>query len=179
MKVEPIRDPETIERFEHVLRFYCYRDWFLFKIGINVGLRGGDLLALKVRQVRGKEYLSLKERKTKKFKRILLNDHLQAIIADYCKFMDDDDYLFRSIIKNEAPTTGHMYRRLHFYGSLIGLQHIGTHTMRKTFGYHFYRREKNIALLMEFYGHANESDTLRYIGVTQEELNEAIKNHTL
>jgi integrase len=56
----------------------------------------------------------------------------------------------------------------------IGLGHIGTHTLRKTFGYHVFVRSKgNLALVQKLLNHSSSAETLRYIGLTQEELNNA------
>jgi site-specific recombinase XerD len=56
-----------------------------------------------------------------------------------------------------------------------GLENIGTHFLRKTFGYHFYIPTKDVVLLMEIYGHCDPSVTLRYIRLVQEVINETVK----
>ena len=38
----------------------------MFLIGVNSGLRISDILRLRVRDVKGKDYISLREKKTKK-----------------------------------------------------------------------------------------------------------------
>ena len=43
---------------------------------------------------------------------------------------------------------------------------IGCHTMRKTFGYHYYRKTHNLALLQQWFYHESPATTLIYIGVT-------------
>lgn len=53
----------------------------------------------------------------------------------------------------------------------IGLREIGTHSMRKTFGYHYYKKTKDVALLMDLFNHSSQSVTLRYIGINQDTLN--------
>jgi integrase len=45
---------------------------------------------------------------------------------------------------------------------------IGTHTLRKTFGYHFYQRTKDVAMLQQIFGHSASSITLRYIGINDD-----------
>ena len=59
MKVEPIRDKEKIAEIENKLKIKRYRDYILFKIGINTGLRISDLLQLKVKDVKNKTHLEL------------------------------------------------------------------------------------------------------------------------
>ncbi|MCQ9844315.1 site-specific integrase, partial [Staphylococcus aureus] len=56
----------------------------------------------------------------------------------------------------------------------IGLSEIGTHSMRKTFGYHYYKQTKDVALLMAVFNHSSQYITLRYIGINQDVMNESI-----
>ena len=53
---------------------------------------------------------------------------------------------------------------------------IGTHTLRKTFGYHAYIKTKNIALIQKLLNHSSPSVTLRYIGITQDDLDNVYLN---
>ena len=48
---------------------------------------------------------------------------------------------------------------------------IGMHTLRKTFGYWAYKQGIDIILLMKIFNHSSPSITLRYIGITQEDIN--------
>jgi len=50
--------------------------------------------------------------------------------------------------------------------------------MRKTFGYHYYKKTKDVALLMDLFNHSSQSVTLRYIGINQEVINSLI-NETM
>ncbi|WP_076357930.1 MULTISPECIES: tyrosine-type recombinase/integrase [unclassified Paenibacillus] len=164
---------------EHVLRYYSYRDWFAFKFGINTALRCGDMLRLKVHQVRYDTHLSLKEAKTRKLRRFFINATLRPIIDDYIRYMEDDDYLFRHMVRNDPVSPGAFYRTIRQAGERIGLHRVGTHTCRKTFAYHFYREVGDIALLMELLNHSNERETLLYIGVIQDELDQAVGGFSL
>ena len=56
---------------------------------------------------------------------------------------------------------------------------VGTHTMRKTFGYHHYQKFKDIVLLQRILNHSAPSITLRYIGITQDLINESYKSFDL
>jgi|GEM_PF-2594064 len=47
---------------------------------------------------------------------------------------------------------------------------LGNHSMRKTRGYHFYKSTNDIARVMWMLRHSSESVTLRYIGITQDEI---------
>ena len=58
----------------------------------------------------------------------------------------------------------------------LGIEGIGTHSMRKTCGYHlYYSGGKDIVNVMNILGHKEPSMTLRYIGVTQDTKEKAMK----
>lgn len=61
------------------------------------------------------------------------------------------------------------YRQLQKAGGFAGVESLGTHTMRKTFGYWFYKQTKNIAMLQEILNHSTPQLTLRYIGINKKE----------
>jgi len=46
---------------------------------------------------------------------------------------------------------------------------VGTHTMRKTFGYHAYKKGLDLAVIQKLLNHSSPSITLAYIGITQED----------
>lgn len=94
--VQPIRDKGDIEAMKRVLFKRCYRDYFLFTLGINTGLRISDLLALKVSDVRGKSHIVITEQKTGKLKRFRINNDLQEHISKFTIHKDKAAYLFQS-----------------------------------------------------------------------------------
>jgi integrase len=61
----------------------------------------------------------------------------------------------------------------------VGLKHIGTHTMRKTFGYWHYQKCKDLALLCKILGHSDVSITARYIGLDQDTMDSSMRNFTI
>jgi len=61
----------------------------------------------------------------------------------------------------------------------FNIEEIGTHTLRKTFGYHFYKKTNDIALLMELFNHSSQSITLRYIGMNQDFMDEQLIDFNL
>ncbi|MFW2108304.1 hypothetical protein [Bacillus spizizenii] len=68
--VQPIRNKEDLDNMKWSLKRHCSeRDYILFLLGINSGLRVGDLLELKAKQIRGKNEIMVKEGKTKKSER--------------------------------------------------------------------------------------------------------------
>ncbi|MEC2221536.1 tyrosine-type recombinase/integrase, partial [Bacillus subtilis] len=67
------------------------------------------------------------------------------------------------------------YKILRAAAEYVGLDDIGTHTLRKTFGYHFYKQTKDVAMLQEIFNHSDQRTTLRYIGINQDAMNNAMK----
>jgi integrase len=56
------------------------------------------------------------------------------------------------------------------------LENFGCHSMRKTFGYHHYQQYKDIEILRKIFNHHNTGITSRYIGLTQDMVNKAIRD---
>ncbi|MCQ6289391.1 recombinase, partial [Bacillus cereus] len=54
----------------------------------------------------------------------------------------------------------------------------GTHSMRKTFGYHYYKQEKDVYSLIKLFGHQTQSETLRYIVIEQDEMRKTMDRFT-
>lgn len=151
------------------------RDQLLFKLGVSTGLRCGDLVALTVEHAKGKSNFKIREGKTKKERTVYLNN-LMADIADYIETLPTGTiYLFPSRKGEGHISTTQAYRIITKAGDMIGNHSIGTHTMRKTFGYTYYRATKDVATLMEIFNHSSQKTTLRYIGITEESIENSIK----
>ncbi|HNW83842.1 MAG TPA: site-specific integrase [bacterium] len=178
--VEPIRDPDKIEAMKAVLRKQSLRNYFLFVAGINIGIRIGDLLKLTVKDMSG-SHIIINEQKTGKEKRFKINASLQQEVAEYIQGMAADDYLFpsRQGGRNVPLSRISAWRIINEAAAVVGIPHIGTHTLRKTFGYHFYQKTKDIALLQHIFNHSSPSVTLRYIGINQDILDNAVDDFSL
>jgi integrase len=166
--VQPIREQEKIEQIQEVLKKQSMRDWLLFTIGINSGLHLSDLLTLRVADLRDKNKVTIKEEKTGKEKTFVINYQLKERISEYVRCKDDFDFLFPSQRTGKPIKRIRVYRILNEAAKQVGLHDIGTHTLRKTFGYHYYLRTKNISVLRDLFNHSAPSVTLRYIGVASE-----------
>lgn len=179
-EVQPIRDKGKIEEMKAGLLKQGYRDYMIFVLGINTGLRISDLLELKVSDVKDKTHILLKEQKTDKTKRFMINSQLKQDIDKYIKGMNDNEYLFQSQKGNNKPISRvQAYRILNQAAASIGLEEIGTHTLRKTFGYWHYKQYKDVALLQELFNHSAPSITLRYIGINQDVMDKTIESFYL
>jgi integrase len=177
--VQPLRTQEEIDDLKWSLERYCSpRDLFLFVFGINTGLRVSDLLPLRVSDVRDRTHIVIIEKKTGKKKRFPILA-LQQEIMRYTAGMRADEYLFASRKGNDPITTTQAYRALVKAADMIDRNDIGTHTMRKTFGYHYYKRTKDIVTLMEIFNHSAPSITKRYIGITQDEIDQSLRDFLL
>lgn len=176
--VEPIRDKKQIEKMKKYLMNHNERDYVLFVVGINSGLRISDLLKLRVEDVQGKDRVILTEQKTGKVKNFRLGDGSIRAIKSYLKNTGmTEGWLFPSRKGDNPITRIQAYRIINDAGVVAGVKdNIGTHTMRKTFGYHAYRQGVDIAMIMQTLNHSSASITKRYIGITQDELDEVYVN---
>ncbi len=180
--VEPIRDKKQIKAFKTLLEARAAKYAMMFSLGINSGLRVSDILSLKVSDVKDKDHITIKEQKTGKTKRFLVNDALQHELVSYIVHdkLRDEDYLIQSRKGENKPITRiQAYRVLNDIGKTLGLDEVGTHTMRKTFGYHHYQKYHDVAILQDIFNHSSPSITLRYIGISQDEKDETMKDFYL
>lgn len=172
--VEPIRDMGTVLDIADYLRAKNERDYVMFMFGIYSGLRISDILQFRVRDVKDRDFVQQREKKTNKERKFPINRDLKSIIAAYIKGKADYEYLFKSPnCPNKPITRQQAYNVLSGAGRQFGLEGIGTHTLRKTFGYHLYRQTHDAALLMDIFNHSDIHCTLRYIGVDQDCKNKA------
>lgn len=184
--VEPIKSKKDLERIEEFLSLRNKRNRLIFAFGINTGLRVSDILGLNVEDVEGKSYVEIKEKKTGKYKRFPLNAKLKALIKDYlqnerCKSyaLSENEPLFLGK-KHCRLDRSQVYRFLNEACKLLGITaNVGTHTMRKSFGYHFYKQYNDVALLQKILNHSSPAITLRYIGIAQEEIDFSYNNFEL
>ena len=167
--VQPIRDLQQIEDMKWALRRSSERDYILFCLGINTGLRVSDLLQLKIKDVKGKKSFNVKEGKTKKPRKIKINGLYDELNA-YINTIKGSEWLFPSRKGDKAITRIAAYQALNRAADIAGIESVGTHTMRKTFGYWFYKQYKDVAALQDILNHSKPAVTLRYIGITAEEI---------
>lgn len=177
--VEPIRKKSDIKKIERILSEQNLRDLVLFTLGINCGLRISDILNLNVGDVKNKNYISIVEKKTSKPKRFPINVKLKPMFDEFTKNRELSEPLFLSVFNNRLDRT-QAYRIINRVCRMAGLDcNIGTHTLRKTFGYHHYQKFKDIAVLQKIFNHFTPQVTLRYIGIDQDMIDESYKNFVL
>lgn len=205
---EPIKDIGDINRIsEYLVRHKRFRDNMLFIVGINFGLRVSDLLRLRFTMLLNDDLtfrnsFPILEKKTsttrrvKKNRYITINDAAIDAVTMYIEHMAKigchvclSDYLFRSESnrggnENKPMTRMSADRILKNIARELGLREkVSTHTLRKTFGYHQMVMSGNdprkLLLLQKMFGHSTSAQTLDYIGITGEEIDEAYRNLNL
>ncbi len=180
MEVFPVKDLKKIESIKKILRSDNTRNFLLFTFGVNSGLRISDLLSLNIGDVfrEGKilDSIELLERKTGKKKCFPLNKSIVEATREYLKIRgnaDSSEPLFLSRKNKGRLTRGQARRILCEVGVSVGLEKLGTHSLRKTFGYHVYKKTGNLALVQKLLNHSSSAVTMRYIGLTKDEMDEA------
>jgi integrase len=173
--VQPIRDTEDLKDIEVYLERKNMRDCILFLLGIYTGLRISDILRIRVKDVKDRSHLVLRERKTKKEKMIKIHPHLKRALKNYLVDKKPEEFLIKSRVgKNKPITRERAYGILQEVAEEFNIDSLGCHSLRKTMGYHFYKQTKNIAVLQELFNHSSPHITLRYIGMNQDTMDEAI-----
>ena len=178
LTVEPIRSTRDIESLKKLLHDNP-RDYALFVIGINTALRASDLLSIQIEQVMNLEpgdSLELRERKTGKKRSIVINkavfDAIQYLLVHRRHEFGD---LFASQRGGKAITKQRLNRLVKEWAGAINLKgNYGCHTLRKTFGYiHRTKFNTDIPTLMRMYNHSTQRQTLTYLCIQEQDVNDA------
>ena len=176
---QPIKNKKDIEKLNKYFLENNKMFYYLWVFGLNTGLRISDIVRLKVKDVRNKSHISVIEIKTGKPKLILINDKLKKILKEYINGKDNNDWLFPSK-HGEMLCRRNAYRWINEAVNDLNIDiTAGTHTMRKTFGYHHYQKFKDIEILRKIFNHSSSSITRRYIGIEQDEIDKSYKNFEL
>ncbi|CUB11063.1 Tyrosine recombinase XerD [Bacillus cereus] len=175
--VEALKDISQIEAMKKYLKEHSQRDYLLFVIGINTGLKITELLSMKFEDILHedgtiKEFYSLPV-KDEKFKQdIYLNTKVKEALLEYVQSIHAkrENYVFQSNKTKNSITRQQAYRVIHNAAEAVGIVgKIGTNSMRKTFGFHAYKRGIALALLQKHFHHATPSETLKYLGISKDE----------
>lgn len=187
--VEPIREKKTINKMKKFLKEQkTLRDYTIFTLGINSGLRISDLLNLKISDVlnsKGKlrDRISIYEKKTGKAKDFPISESSAKALNEYIATIDTnntDSPLFLSRQGGEAVSRFQVYRIINEASSYAKVKElVGAHTMRKTFGYHAYKMGMDITLIQKLLNHSSPAITLSYIGITRDDMDNIYLNLNL
>lgn len=173
--VEPIRDERQVLEIQRMLRRRADQDargrraYLLFICGVYLGLRISDLLKLRVGDLRA-DKITMREKKTRKRTELPVANIIRRAARELLAGEDDDALVFQSPRRSgRAITRKTAYNDINAIAAQVGVKGpIGCHTMRKTFGYHQYKMDGDIAFLQEWFNHSSPAITLRYIGIDQD-----------
>lgn len=192
--VEPIRDRKKIAQIKNLLRGETrQRDLLLFVVGINTALRVSDLLKLQIgdfveRDGTIKSRFWIREEKRGKRNEVILNDSIQETLKEYLAayptIVDNPSHVMffntRSGDFNDPIKRGQAWKLISAICADVGLRgNYGTHTLRKTWGYHARMSGADLALIMHQLNHNSLAYTKRYIGITDEELEAVVRKLNL
>lgn len=184
--VDPIRNKEDILKIAQ----YFYdkgqlRNELMFLIGCSIGLRCGDLCKAKIGDIAEDGKCRLKEEKTGKYRTVVLNNFAmqcyRELVASIPNHTDETPLFISQKGKNKNIKRGSFGRILRNAGKDLNLPYkLGTHSMRKTFGYHLFMDNQQspeiLAYLQAMFNHTNSGVTLRYIGLDEEKKNKLYEN---
>ena len=195
---DPIKSMDDIRRIsKYLLDNGRYRDNMLFVVGINFGLRCSDLRTLRFANLITedfvfKSYFPVFEKKTRNTRKKRKNRYItinKAVInavrlyLEHTEGVSLSDYMFRSESgngrnKNEPLTIMSIDRILKGIAKDLGINiRMSTHTLRKTFCYwmmvYGHNDTRRLLLLQKMLNHSSPAQTLQYIGITEEEIEDA------
>jgi integrase len=182
IKVDPIRNLKDIRAISK-LTADNPRDHLLFMMGINNGLRAGDLVKLKVKDVKYLKIgdtLTIRESKTGKDNILVINKIVYKAMRNYLDVVqpDDDAFLFASRKGNTHLQSQAVSKLVKKWAGAINLRgNFGAHTLRKTWGY-LQRTVHGVGfeIICKRYNHSNPAITMRYLGIQNKEVHSSLMN---
>ncbi len=182
LTVEPIRRIKDIKAISRLLKSRP-RDHLLWTMGINNGLRAKDLVRIRYGQVEGANpgaVINIVETKTGKTNVLVINKAVHKALQAYLAVMEPnpDDFLFKSRKGNSHISSQSVGRLVRSWASAINLKGCyGAHTLRKTWGY-FQRTQHGAGfeILCKRYNHSSPAITMRYLGISDDEVCQLLMN---
>ncbi len=192
--VEPVRDRKKIAQIKNQLRGQRrYRDLLLFVVGINTALRISDLLQLRIgyfidENKRIRQRFCIKEQKRNKRLEVIINQSIREALGEYLEAYhgvteEPKNFVFFNTKTNgysEPIKRGQAWKFVVSICNDVGLRgNYGTHSLRKTWGYHARMQGVDLALIMHKLNYESVAYTKRYLGVTDEELQAVVNRLNL
>ena len=155
---------------------YC----LLFAIGVFTGLRIGDLLQIRFSQLEDADILTIVEKKTKKTRRIKINQDLKEIVSRIKVKMDitnPDQFIFINRYGTKPIDQSWINVNLKRICKKYNVEvdgNISSHMFRKTLGNRVLRLNnysgESVILLMELFSHSSPAITKKYLGIREKEI---------
>ena len=162
----PIKEIEIINQIKELyLKKGQFRDYLMFLLAINTGINLKTLLELKVKDVKDKYYLNIGKDKT-----LPLSDELVEAIKEFTKDKHPEEVLFCNQKGKPIDRVTVFYRFKEICMELGLNNKYSASSWRKTFGYHYYQKYKDLSYLQWLFNQATVTDALKYINV-EENLN--------
>ncbi|MHB8629954.1 MAG: tyrosine-type recombinase/integrase [Aggregatilineales bacterium] len=194
--VEPIRSKQHIAHIKNLLKGQArFRDLLLFVVGMNSALRISDLLRLQIQQLideqgRIRSRFWIREEKRGKRQEVVINtsirEALQVFLVAYPNITSDPEHFVFFTTKDGDHIHTKAMRRSQAWKILSTICHqaglrgnFGTHTLRKTWGYHARMQGVDLALIMAKLNHSSLAYTKRYLGITDDELQAVVQRLNL
>lgn len=138
------------------------RGYLLFVLSINTGIYLKDLLELKVRDVKNKQYLTVGKNKV-----VPLTDEIQEVIKKAINGCKLDAPLFQGKVGQRLDRTSAFYIFKTICVELGVDDKYSVLSWRKTFAYHYYQKYKDISYLMWLFNQHSTEQALNFIGVEE------------
>ena len=186
------KNPSDIQAMQKALLYnsslkpsYCLRNYLFFVLGVNTGFRASDLCMLRWSNIfhpnsssfNNETWNEVVEEKTGKKRQVVINESSQKAILFYLtslgitpSTLNPTDYVFKSRKGNTHINPDSMRKVIKEAAAQCHIPfNVGTHSMRKTFGYNLYKASNNdIGLVQNVLNHSSAKATLRYIGMDRE-----------
>lgn len=191
---QPIKNKQDLKQFKNFYQSQCpnMRNYVLITLGLNTALRISDILSLTYDMVyekkQVKEHIEIKEQKTGKTNRILLNSearlalkHYQEVLSDSAAYREGNPYLFPSPRKKGKHLSRFQaYRIIRAASEAVHTKdRISCHSLRKTFGYYAWKQGADPIVIMLIYNHSSFSITKRYLCIEQDDKDNIYQNTLL
>lgn len=191
---QPVRD---IVELKKIKRYYREvkpnkRNFLLIICGLNTALRISDILKLRWKDVYNenllsfKSHIDVKEQKTGKKTTVFINNNLKEALASFlkdiiakkgklCEVMEQ--FIFIGQKSTDKPISRiQAFRIISEAAKKCLLSHkVSCHSLRKTFGYHAWKKGVSPALLTSIYNHSSYKITTRYLGIDQDDRDEVFE----
>ena len=161
----------------------------LLNLSVDLMLRGGDLLRLRVSDVLTesgtvKSEVKIKQQKTKKTTlSIPLSKNSINVIKKYIVGRDMDDFVFRSQFSHftNKPLSIFQYSRIvkKWMGEHLGLDDVSsfsTHSLRKTKSSVIYQKTQSVEIVRRLLGQSSVTATSAYLGIEYSDALEVARN---
>ena len=181
---QPIRDKESLQKFKNFYKTQKPnpRNYAIIVLGLNTALRISDILNLTSEMVydnnKVREHIVVKEQKTGKINRILLNHEVRKALNLYRHFLvksaaykAGNPYLFPSPYVSQRPLSRYqVYRMIRNAAESVEIQEkVSCHSLRKTFGYRAWKQGADPLVIMLIYHHSSFDITKRYLCIEQDD----------